>query len=514
MTGMDAKVAGVNIILLIGLAAAFSYGQRTEIMANWALRRCDPGVVASAYLYKPDSDTRTVAEFTKDNFQFCQGKLAKDVIETVSYPVKVIQEKQKDIVGGIMSGIGALGELGNKLANFFNQIMESVKRRFAATYVRIQETFTHLLNIMGKIMASITAMAMALIGVLVSLTTLIQFALYILAVIIGILIALMVIFAAFLAPVSWLVFAGIAVVGILAGVIAGVITQSAFCIAGNTAVILADGSTKPISEVKLGDKLADRSYVTATMKFLVPTILRTGVPFLNYEPLVSIHGVTMSSTHMLEASAGKPIAAKDHPEAVPAPAEKILYNLNTTSRRIPVKSKAGVLTLLDYEEIAEDDDDGIEAWKKHVFEFLNPGMPLQNENPENIEAGIDGLLTVNLKDGDWKSLGAVVCGDMIECFGGFTTVCGVVEIVVEDGATLYNGMTAGVWAHNGVQWGSVEKIPWITATPVKSGQKLYNLFTESGNFVLDGYLVRDFSEVGLADLSKTYSLVQKNFSKE
>ena len=50
--------------------------------------------------------------------------------------------------------------------------------------------------------------------------------------------------------------------------------------------------------------------------------------------------------------------------------------------------------------------------------------------------------------------------------------------------------------------------------PVKSGQKLYNLFTESGNFVVDGYLVRDFSEVGLADLSKTYSLVQKNFSKD
>ena len=247
MTGMDAKVAGVNIILLVGLAAAFSYGQRAEIMANWALRRCDPGVVASAYLYKPDSDTRTVAEFTKDNFQFCQGKLAKDVIDTVSYPVKVIQEKQKDIVGGIMSGIGALGELGNKLASFFNQIMESVKRRFAATYVQIQESFANLLNIMGKIMASITAMAMALIGVLVSLTTLIKFALYVLSVIIGILIALMVIFAAFLAPVSWLVFAGIAVVGILAGVIAGVITQSAFCIAGDTPVILADGSTKPIS---------------------------------------------------------------------------------------------------------------------------------------------------------------------------------------------------------------------------------------------------------------------------
>jgi len=506
MTGMDAKVAGVNIILLVGVAIAFSYGQRAEIMANWPLRRCDPGVVASAYLYKPDSDTRTVAEFTKDNFQFCQGKLAKDVIDTVSYPVKVIQEKQKDIVGGIMSGIGALGELGNKLASFFNQIMESVKRRFAATYIQIQESFANLLNIMGKIMASITAMAMALIGVLVSLTTLIKFALYVLAVIIGILIALMVIFAAFLAPVSWLVFAGIAVVGILAGVIAGVITQSAFCIAGHTPVILADGSTKPVSEIKVGDMLVDKSYVTATMKFQVP--------ILKYEPLVSIHGVIMSPTHMLEVCGGKPIAAKDHPEAVSAGTLRELYNLNTTSRRIPVMSTAGTLTLLDYEEIAEDDDNGIEAWKKYVFEFLNPGMPLQNENPENIEAGIDGLLTVNLKDGRRVPLGTVVCGDMIECFGGYTTVCGVVQIVLEDGALLYNGMTAGVWMNNGIQWVSAEKIPWKSGILVKSGQKLYNLFTESGNFVVDGYLVRDFSEVGIADLSKTYSLVQKNFSKD
>jgi hypothetical protein len=141
-------------------------------------------------------------------------------------------------------------------------------------------------------------------------------------------------------------------------------------------------------------------------------------------------------------------------------------------------------------------------------------MPLQNENPENIEAGIDGLLTVNLKDGDWKPLAAVVCGDKIECFGGFTTVCGIVEIVVEDGAYLYNGMTAGVFINNGIQWISAEKTPCKSGVLVKSGRKLYNLFTESGNFVVDGYLVRDFSEVGLADLSKTYSLVQKNFSKD
>ena len=502
MTGMDAKVAGVNIILLLGLAAAFSYGQRAEIMANWAHRRCDPGVVASAFLYKPDSDTRTPAEFSKDNFQFCQGKLAKDVIDTVAYPVKVIQEQQKNIVGGITSNMNVLNDLGSKLAGFFNQIMESVKRRFAATYVQIQQSFQHLLNIMGKIMASITAMAMALIGILVSLTTLIQFSLYVLSVIIGILIALMVIFAAFISPVSWLVFAGIAVVGILAGVIAGVITNSAFCVAGDTAVILANGSTKPISEIRAGDALGDGSYVSATMKFTVPAT--------SYEPLVSIHGVTMSPTHMLESPGLYPIAAKNHPAAVPAGTLRKLYNLNTTSRRIPVMSTAGKLMLLDYEEIAENDTDALYEWKEHVNNVLNPDISFIDTNPENVEAGLDGFLTVNLKDGRQMPIGAIVLGDEIECWGGYTTVCGVVELLVGD-EDLFNGMTAGVWIHNGKQWLSANAINWTERpVPVKVNQKLYHLFTESGNFVVDGYLVRDFSEVGLSSLSKTYSMVQKN----
>ena len=382
MTGMDAKFVGVNVLLIIGLAIGISLGQRAEIIANWPMRRCDPGVVASAYLYKPASDTRTVAEFTSENFQFCQGKLAKDVISVVTIPVKVIQEQQKGIIGAISSSIGVLGSLGEKLAAFFNQLMDSVRRRFAATYVQLGESFQHLLNIMGKIMASITAMAFALIGVLVTFTTMIQFALYVLAVIIGILIALMVIFAAFLAPVSWLVFAGIAVVGILSGIIVGVITASAFCIAGDTPVILADSSTKPLRDIMVGESLADGSIVTAKMRFLVPSA--------KYEPLVSIDGVVMSPEHMLFNP--NPIAAKDHPDALSAGVKRELFNLNTSNRKIPVLSSKGKLTLLDYEEIAEGDTATLAEWKKHVFVLLNPGQAFVDENSENVEAGISGAL--------------------------------------------------------------------------------------------------------------------------
>ena len=500
---MDAKVAGINIVLTIGLGIAYSYGQRAEIMANWSKRRCEPGVVASAYLYKPFNDPKSVADFTSDNYQFCQGKIAQQVIDTAAYPVKQIQEQQKNIVGGILSSVNVLGDLGKKLASFFNDLMESVKRRFMGTYVEIQKSFGHLMNIMGKIMASITAMAMALIGVLVSLTTLIQFSLYVLSVIIGILIALMVIFAAFISPVSWLVFAGIAVVGILAGIIVGVITQSAFCVAGDTLVLLAGGSTKPLKDVKVGDTLVDGGLVTAKMEFLVPPT--------KYEPLVSINGVIMSPTHMLEEPGSKIIAAEDHPEAVSAGTLRRLYNLNTTSRRIPVMGDTGRMNLLDYEEIP-DDCAVLEKWKENVFETLNPGKPLGNENPENVEAGIDGMLEVKMKDGRGLPICAIVCGDEIECPGGYTTVCGKVEIQLED-EILYSGLSAGVWMFDSAGWKSAQSVGWLPER-MYGKQKLYHLFTESGNFIVGGWIVRDFSEVGLDRLAETYGLVKKNIGEK
>lgn len=496
---MDAKLAGINIVLTFGLAIAFSYGQRAEIMANWPKRRCEPGVVASAFLYKPYNDPKTPAEFASENYQFCQGKIAQQVIDTAAYPVKQIQEQQKNIVGGIIGGINAAGSLGNKLASFFNDLMESVKRRFMGTYVEIQKSFGHLFNIMGKIMASITAVAMALIGVLVSLTTLIQFSLYVLSVIIGILIALMVIFAAFISPVSWLVFAGISVVGILAGIIVGVITQSAFCIAGDTTVLLAGGSTKPLSKIKVGDILVDGGQVTATMEFLVPPT--------KHEPLVSINGVVMSPTHMLEVPGSRITAAKDHPDAVSAGTLRRLYNLNTTSRRIPVMGDTGRMNLLDYEEIPEDCAI-LDKWNKHVFETLNPGKTLTYENPDNVEAGIEGMLEVRMKDGRHMPICAIVCGDEIERPGGFTTVCGKVEIVLED-ETLYNGLSAGVWMFDTAGWKSAQSVGWLPEK-MYGKQKLYHLFTESGDFIVGNWIVRDFSEVGLDRLSETYGLVEKN----
>jgi hypothetical protein len=234
------------------------------------------------------------------------------------------------------------------------------------------------------------------------------------------------------------------------------------------------------------------------MRFLVPPT--------KHEPLVSIQGVVMSPEHMLFGPSSVPIAAKDHPDALSAGVKRELFNLNTSNRKIPMLSSKGKMTLLDYEEIAEGDTATLAEWKKHVFGLLNPGLMFVDENPKNIEAGLEGYLLVNTRDGGMLPVSELACGDKIECLGGYTTVCGKVELLAEVDVPLYGGFTAGVWIYDSTKWRSAEG--FFPKQTVKV-RKLYHLFTESGDFIVNCFRVRDFSEVGLDHLSGTYEIPKK-----
>jgi len=507
---MSAKLAGMNIILLIGFSAAVSFGKRNEIMSNWPKRRCEPGIVASAGLYQPADDKRSTGEFMQDNFQFCQGKIAAAALDQAAAPVKFLQEQQGNIVNTITSNIAAVEGVGFSLASIFNGIIESVKKRFAGTYVEISNSFAHLWNVMQKIMASMTAVFLALVGVLVTFTSMIQVAMYVIAIVVGILIALMVILAAFfgylLAPVNWLVFAGLAVIGIIMGAVVGIVASNGFCLGGESEVEMKDGSVKPISTVQVVDELVSGyGKVTATMKFLIPKNERT--------PLVKIHGVAMSKTHLVEregAGAGpgaKPISAGDHRDAIYASSRDWLYNLNTTSRRIPIQSLLGRLIVLDYEEIAEDDIALLTKWKKWVFKELNGQDAFKDDNLENDEAAFIGASLVEIKDRGLLPISQIKPGDQIRCINGYTTVCGTVKLLIEKDTPIYGGMTAGVWfANKAGVWTSAKRRKFIEEK-LKEDTIMYHLFTEAGDFQIEDCFVRDFSEVGLKVLENSYDFV-------
>jgi len=231
---------------------------------------------------------------------------------------------------------------------------------------------------MSKIMAALTAMGMALIGMVVTLTTIIQIALLVIGIVVGILIALMIILFSLLAPVSWLVYAAIAVIGIILGAVVGAGISNSFCISANALVMTEEG---PISmkNIRVGDRLANNAgEVSAVMQFLPPPNIT----------LLDIDGIVMSPTHMLDLT-GKPIYASNHEMACAAAPELFLYNLNTTSRRIPLLGKSGTIHLAyDYEELSEDDIVGLANWRTFVFKHLNPGCPAVVSNIDMEEAGI------------------------------------------------------------------------------------------------------------------------------
>jgi hypothetical protein len=503
---MSAKLAGMNIILLIGFSAAVSFGKRFEVMSNWPARRCEPGIVASAGLYQPADDKRSAGEFMQDNFQFCQGKIAAAALDQAAGPVKFLQGQQANVVNTITSNIAAVEGVSFSLASIFNEIIESVKKRFSGTYVEISNSFAHLWNVMQKIMASMTAVFLALIGVLVTFTSMIQVAMYVIAIVVGILIALMVILAAFfgylLAPVNWLIFAGIAVIGIIMGAVVGIVASNGFCLGGESEVEMKDGSVKPLDTVQVGDELASGfGKVTATMKFLIPQNERT--------PLVKIHGVAMSKTHLVEGerTGGKAIPAGEHRDAIYASSRDWLYNLNTSSRRIPIQSLLGRLIVLDYEEIAEDNEAMLAKWKRWVFKQLNGQDAFKDDNPNNEEAALDGSLLIELKDRGLLPISQIKPGDQIRCSEGFTTVCGTVKLLIEKDTPLYGGMTAGVWfANKAGIWTSAMNRKFIEEK-LKEDNIMYHLFTEAGDFQLEDCFVRDFSEVGLKVLHNSYDFV-------
>ena len=504
---MSAKLGILNIVLITGLAVGFTYGRRIEIMANWNARRCDPSVVVSAAMFKPDSDTRTPAEFASENFQFCRGKLARDALDVASAPLKGLQNAQQNVITQINDNVDASQTIQGKLAAFFAVLVESIRRRFLATYQDLSIRFQYLLSIMGKISASFLALGMSFIGVIVTTTTLLQISIIVIAIVISIIIliiSLNFVLAAYLAPALPIVFGtAAAVIGIVAVMLITIVgvTAGVLCIAEDVLVRMKTGLCC-ISKVQVGETLEDGGRITAKMKFLVTPDKK--------ENLVSVHGVTMSKTHMVDTAKG-PIYAGDHPASQTVSPRNYLYNLNTTTRRIPVQSSAGSLSLLDYEEIAEDDVKTIHAWKQHVFSTLNPSAKEMTVNPENVEAGIRGDRLVEIEGRGLWQLSAIKCGDRIACQNGFTDVVGVVEIEVAD--TLHAGMTAGVWYRksNGT-WASAENL-LVDVDQITESNTLYHLFTQSGTFVVNGYCVRDFSEVGLDRLATTYSMVSAGLSK-
>jgi hypothetical protein len=263
-----------------------------------------------------------------------------------------------------------------------------------------------------------------------------------------------------------------------------------FCFDPDTPIVLQNGSTIPIKEVKVGDYLQGGQKVTAAFQFAADGQTMVGLPLAG-----KANGILVSTNHYIRHE-GKWIEAKDHPDALPARDwsggnDRPLICLNTDTHTIPI----GKYIFSDYDETSEGD----EAAMKMATDILNGKAAPPQKGSSEMACGPKTLIKTvfGLVPADQITLGTVL---------SHGTVVGLVKkecrsICKINGETFAAGTCIWSPAHN----------RWLRAfqlsKPAIMSPRIFYSFvvTPSATIETQSVVFRDYVEVHSKDLEAPYS---------
>ena len=493
----------ISIVLCFGFAMLIGQSSAADIMAHWVDRRCDLDVMLSAFYYKPADDARSASQFTTDNFTFCVGSKTETYLNTLFGPLFEVLRKQMgaaDIMTDVMASLKAsLSSIYTPFAKMMNDFFNKFQQ-IGALGSRI---FQHLYMSMKK--AAGIAVASIFIGLSLQTAILntVDFLINVIMIVLYIMIALAVIFFFPILPVMAMVY--LAVNGIEMAMPGRTGSMGAvFCFDESTRVILQNGTTLPINEIKVGDILRDGQVVEAHIELMGPL-----------SPLYVIDGVEVSGDHRIwSAEKRKWILVKNHPSAYTSSRHPdLLWTLITSNREIPVQGVQAIQQFADWEELPDTDENAV-LWDRIVTDLFGQVSNTQAPNDPPVLSG--GLQVKKFQSG-WIPLCRVQQGDWIMGENRWTKVLGVCHRQSQGGiGEKESRITDGVWLKEDTFYPS-----WVHSTK-KSDTipwKGYHLITEAGTFRIRGFdtstdtIVRDFTEVGWWRLPETYPRVEKSLSR-
>lgn len=473
-------LAVITLGFFLLFAILLGVGKREEITNNWQKYRAHPLYMMTAFLYKPAEDPQSRFEFMQDNFNAVMQQSTTAAFNAALAPIMDIFQLIKGGIVGSTKGIVSMQNILETLKDSFGQIFGVFNNRYTATLHRLAMTFQHLQTSLSRVWAiavNSVYQSMATVSAILSTLDLIM---KIVIIILTILVAIVLFLFLFLWPVIPVI---LGVLGILttAGMGAAVGGMAGtFCFAGDTPVILADGTTKPIATVQIGDTLEDCG-VTGSLEFLQ-----------DVRDLYDLHGIRVTGSHIVWHN-GHPIPVAQHPNAQPLPPQTMrLYCLNTTTNRIPVYSTVGTLVFSDWEELGDEDQ---AAWNRHVYTELNPGASCMPAAVSG-EAGHSPTTLVQTEHGP-VPISDLRPGDtVLDATGRPTRVLGSVKLAEANPAAVWR-LADGLWQQGSEGEGECNE----TSTGA-----WYSLVTEAGTFCTT-QPVRDFTDVGITRIQATYGWV-------
>lgn len=475
--------------LTAGIAYILTRNNLQQIKSQWNQRRCEVPVMIMANLFKPDDDPRTGGEFAQENFEFCSRFFAKSILQTLLVPVFTILGKQLDVTKVLEESLNLMRFAMAEAMNSFTKIIDPFYRRFMMIGYRFGFIFKKFMNAMERIYGIAVAAIYMGISLLRGVLNFKDFVIKVILIIMGILIAAIFFLFFILFPVMPVILTTVAV---LASVGIGVAGAGAFCFAPDTQIVLADGTSVPICQVQVGQKLKDGGYVEG----ILLTEREAEVPLYDY------NGILVSGSHVVyEDDVWKSVETSNRAVVMISTIDR-LYSLRTSSRKMTCRNVSGQETLFrDWEEIPEGDTVTDAEWDILVQKIL--ANEVVEEKPSEQNPLLSRDFCVELESGFKTPLSSLRIGDKIASgMGEYTRVLGI-----------YRGMGYSTketdWFTDGIWWlqGTSSWVHSQEGEVEKGNQVLgLHLVTESGTFEVYGTstsgCVRDFTEVGYKNLAK------------
>ena len=476
------------VFFTLGFGIILGSSTRQDTMAHWDERRCDLDVLMSAFMYKPDSDTRGVGDFSADNFNFCIGAKAESYLKSIFGMLFEVMKNQMGVASILSSAMQTLRAGLNDIYAPFSTMMNKFFNKFKQIGSLASISFQQLYMAMKKASGAAVASMYIAISLQVAFMNGIDLVIKIIMIVLYILLALAFIFFIPLIPV--MVFVIMALVGIekaFPGRTGDM--NTVFCFAPDTLIYMKDGQEAKIQNIVLGDVLQNGATVEAVVE----------LPASRTDTLYDIYGVYVSGGHRIWSyTKGGFISVKDHPCAFRSHVKSgTVWTLITSNREIPVRGVYGLVRFADWEEMPSTLYSRM-AWERIVRGILN--SPYNAFIVPHDAPCLDKSMLVVKYQGGLVPLSSIVRGDWILDDNGWTRVIGLCNREVQGGiGDKGSRMTDGVWirSKNGI---------WEHPRGVSDSWKWrgLQLITESGCFYAGEYLVRDFTEVGVSKLSESY----------
>uniref|UniRef100_A0A6C0HS75 Hedgehog/Intein (Hint) domain-containing protein n=1 Tax=viral metagenome TaxID=1070528 RepID=A0A6C0HS75_9ZZZZ len=370
----------LTIFEIVAITYFYLFKNSKFFKENWQEFRCNWTVIPFAgFINKPDN--KTIAEYTKENYNYCTDRSMKLSMNEQFESKFQTQSFINDMITGMNDLIAKTISASNTSNKDVNDNIDDGTNVIYNIFGKLHVGFVLLMDILRKLSKILeTIVNFALTGITWG-------TLFFKMLISSVMLLLIVLFTTTVIPVLpviwlWPPLIIFPLVFIFLIVVSGTFKQTVFmivnelskvepftgmkpklnlCFGGETMINTKNGYKK-IKHVKVGDILKDKSIVTATFK----TVAVSNVFVLD--------GIVVSGEHYVKHKNW--IKVKDHPKSLPFFYKKCLYCLNTTSKKIKIRNHV----FLDWDDLHPKRRKRV--MKKHVDYGFSPLFLIKMVNGE------------------------------------------------------------------------------------------------------------------------------------